>query len=156
MPDFAGLQAQPFTEGIHVGELADADHDGVAGNHKLRAWDWLRSWPATGIGPTEFHLQALKANHAPVRARFERFGRHQKHQLATLALCAFDLTLVGRHFCPRPPVDNRHLVRSATKSCARGVERGIASSDHQHAMPRRRWNPKIHAPQELHATADTR
>ena len=39
-------------------------HDGVAGNDKLRTWNGLRSSPVAGIGPTEFHLQALKANHA--------------------------------------------------------------------------------------------
>ena len=68
---FCGRQTQPFTQGIHIGELADADHDSVAGNDELRAGNRLRSRPAAGIGPAELHLQTLKASDAPVGARLE-------------------------------------------------------------------------------------
>ena len=62
--------------------------------------------------------------------------------------------MVSGHFCSGSPVDDRHLGSPATQGGARRVQRGIASSDHEHTTSRRFRTREIHPPQELHATTD--
>ena len=153
---FLGRQAQPFAQGIHIGDLANRGHHSVAGNDELRAWNRLRRWPSAGVGLTELHLDALKTGYMPAGSRLERCWCGQEHQFDAFALSILDLARISWHFCSGSAVHDRNFCSSATQSGTGRIQRGIASSHYQHTVSRRRRISQTHSPQELHAPHDAR
>ena len=133
---FCGRQAQPFSQSVHIGDLADGDHDSVAGNHELRTGNRLGSWPATGVGPTELHLQALEAGpRARQRPHWNDLGAARNINLMPSRSASSISRWSAGISCARAPVDDRYLrpLRNEAQ-CAQRRERSF-----RHQSPARGW-----------------